>query len=58
MKEIQVGNGTYRSIKLTLNKMCWGDSKIAVQDGEIFLLSYRIFEVAVSARGEIIGLMI
>ena len=53
-----MGNGTYRSIKLTLNKMCWGDSKIAVQDGEIFLLSYRIFEVAVSARGEIIGLMI
>lgn len=51
-------NGTYRSIKLTLNKMCWGDSKIAVQDRETFLLSYLISEVVVSARGEKIGLIV
>lgn len=44
--------GTYKSIKLRLNKMCWRDSKIAVQNRRTFPLSYLIFQVAVTIKGQ------
>lgn len=52
MKKIQVGNETYKRIKLRLNKMRWRDHKIAVQDRKVFLHSYLILEFALSAEAE------
>lgn len=48
-------NGT---TKLRLNKRYWKNNKIPVSDRRMLLLSYLIFEVAVSAKGEKLGLMI
>lgn len=45
-----MGNETYKSIKLRLNKVSWKDGKKAVQDRKIFLLSYLILEVAMSGK--------
>lgn len=45
--------------KLRLNKRYWKNNKIPVSDRRMLLLSYLIFEVAVSAKGEKkLGLMI
>ena len=40
------------STKLRLNKMYWRNNKIPAYDRLMLPLSYLIFEVAVSAKGE------